>query len=112
MIYCNQDLAVKMNRLSSSTHGTGATSSALRAAGSFETVASFGCYGCEREYYGDPPMLTVRYSGAELRFCSDNCALDEGFAVAVEARYEAEIAGEELEFVWLDKRYERNRSIP
>jgi hypothetical protein len=67
----------------------------------------FRCYGCEQLFAGEPPTLSVRYAQAELRFCSDNCALDEGFAIAVEARFDAELAGEgSSDFVWVDERYD------
>lgn len=74
--------------------------------GAIAPIASFCCYSCTQKYYGDPPMLIVRYPGAELRFCTDNCALNEGFAAAVEQRWLAEFDGEDFPFVWVDVRYE------
>lgn len=69
-------------------------------------ITSFACHGCVQWYYGDPPVLIVRYADAELRFCTDGCALDEGFATAVEGRWQAEFEGDEFPFVWVDERYQ------
>lgn len=67
---------------------------------------AYRCHGCARKIYGDAPLLVVRYRASELRFCSSGCALDEGFAVAVEAMYDGEVEGNAFPCIWEDHRYD------
>jgi hypothetical protein len=53
----------------------------------------------------------VLYDGAALLFCTTGCALDEGFAAAVEARLVAELEGGEEPFEWVDRRYDEDRGV-
>lgn len=70
----------------------------------------FSCYGCTQSYW-DAPSIRIRYQNAELDFCTESCALDEGFAEAVEAYLETEIEGRSQDFVWEDYRYDSVSSI-
>jgi hypothetical protein len=71
----------------------------------------FVCYGCESSFADAPPTLRVQYESGELRFCSESCALDEGFAAAVEAYRDAECGGEGSGFVWNDYRYDQLEAL-
>lgn len=60
----------------------------------------FECESCGGEFSDAIALITVITPREEMRYCTDNCAMEAGWTEAVVRRWELEILGQSMEVLF------------
>lgn len=60
---------------------------------STDRVLPFRCDNCVVWFDDYPALIVVEIPGETLRYCSDDCADEDGWIIAVTARWDQEVSG-------------------